>query len=123
MSDIQESPSSHHMDYGPQEPVTDYATALRGPEVARGVHTRFSSSDSLTIEPTADANMQVMVFTLEKLAEQHQEYQQLIGVTTNVVVHNCMRRLLTVRQDLYEHANNVGEQRHHEEEIQEAQKL
>jgi hypothetical protein len=123
MSDTHESPGSQHMDYGPQEPVTDYATALRGPEVARGVHTRFSSSDSLTIEPTADANMQVMVFTLEKLAQKHPEYQQLIGITANVVAQNSMRRLLTVKQDLYDHDTNVGEQRRHEEEIQEAQKL
>jgi hypothetical protein len=90
MSDTHESPRSQHMDYGPQEPVTDYATALRGPEVARGVHKRFSSSDSLTIEPTADANMQVMVFTLEKLVQKQPEYQQLIGITSNVVVLNSM---------------------------------
>jgi hypothetical protein len=123
MSDTHESPGSQHTDYGPQEPVTDYATALRGPEVATGVHTRFSSSDSLTTEPTADANMQVMVFSLAKLAEKHPEYQQLIGATTNVVIQNSMRRLLTVKPDLYDLDTNVDEQRRHEEEIQEAQKF
>jgi hypothetical protein len=121
MSDTQESPSSQHMDYGPQEPVTDYATALRGPEVARGTHTRFSSGGSITIEPTADANVQVMVFNLEKLVETHPEYKKLIGATTNVKIHNMMHRLLTARPDLYDDAKDVGEQRYHEEEIQEAQ--